>query len=83
MQSLPEFGATPVWSCIYADNIKNFPVLPEIECLWIAVDHEDAGIIAAHAAADRWHAARREVFLSQHKQHRKDLNNVLTGAENV
>jgi putative DNA primase/helicase len=83
LQSLPEFGATPVWSCIYADNIKNFPVLPGIECLWIAVDHEDAGITGAHAAAGAWHASGRDVFLSQHKQHRKELNNVLIGAENV
>jgi hypothetical protein len=69
LQSLPEFGASPIWSCIHADNITNFPVLPGVEVLWIAVDHDAAGIIAAEKCAARWHAAGREVLRLQPEKH--------------
>jgi putative DNA primase/helicase len=80
LQSLPEFGASPTWSCIHAKNIENFPVLSGIECLWIAVDHDDAGIIASEKCAERWHAAGREVLRLQPEKHKNDLNDWIKGA---
>lgn len=54
-------GFTPVWSVIDAGNLAAFPVLPGIEALTIAVDHDAAGLKAFKTVAGRWHAAGREV----------------------
>ncbi|WP_084674107.1 DUF7146 domain-containing protein, partial [Methylobacterium sp. WSM2598] len=78
MRGLPEFGLSPVWSLIAASGVAGFPVLPGIECLWIAVDHDPAGIAAAETCATRWKAAGREVFLVQTETARTDLNDLLT-----
>jgi hypothetical protein len=45
---------TPVWACLDAGNLSKFPMLPGIECLTIATDHDPAGIAAATACATRW-----------------------------
>src|SRR5215218_10028540 len=71
LHSLPEFGSSPVWSLIFSgggrssSGLAGFPVLPGIESLWIAVDHDanGAGQRAARTAAHRWRQAGREVFL--------------------
>ena len=55
---------TPVWSCIDAGNLAAFPVLEGIESLLIVADHDDAGMRAANACADRWHSAGREVRIA-------------------
>lgn len=52
---------TPVWCLIDAGNLAAFPVLAGIECLVIGADHDPAGIKAAHACADRWARAGRDV----------------------
>jgi hypothetical protein len=54
MRLLPEFGASPVWSLLTAGNLASLPALPGIECLWVAVDHDPAGIEAAHETAARF-----------------------------
>ena len=51
----------PVWSVIDAGNLAAFPVLPGIETLIIGADHDEAGLKAAAACADRWAAAGVEV----------------------
>ena len=51
----------PVWCAIDAGNLAAFPVLPGIETLIIAADHDPAGLRAAEACADRWAAAGRDV----------------------
>src|SRR5262249_5913667 len=40
MRHLEEFGATPVWACLSAGSLAEFPVLSGIEVLWVAVDHD-------------------------------------------
>jgi len=40
MRSTPEFDRSPVWALISSNNVASFPVLPGIECLWIAVDND-------------------------------------------
>jgi hypothetical protein len=54
-------GFTPAWSVIDAGNLAALPVLPGIEALTIAVDHDAAGLKAFRTVAERWHAAGREV----------------------
>jgi hypothetical protein len=51
----------PVWALIDAGNLAAMPALPGIDALTIAADHDDAGIDAAHACADRWSDVGTEV----------------------
>ncbi|WP_447673643.1 DUF7146 domain-containing protein [Methylobacterium fujisawaense] len=83
LQGLPEFGDTPVWSVLNAGGITSFPVLPGIECLWIAVDDDPAGRDASELCADRWHRAGREVFLVKSKTLGHDLNDVVREVSHV
>lgn len=76
LRLVPEFGASPAWSLLSAGQMANFPVLAAVECLWVAVDHDPAGIKAAQAVADRWRAADREVHLVQSTTAREDLNDI-------
>ena len=76
MQLAPEFGASPVWSLLSAGQMAVFPVLAGIEALWIAVDHDPAGIKAARACAARWQAAGVEVFLLRPRMVGADLNDL-------
>ncbi len=66
-----------MWSLIAANGVERLPVLPGVESLWVAVDHDEAGICASHACADRWRATGAEAFLVQPRQERTDLNDVL------
>jgi putative DNA primase/helicase len=75
----PEFGPSPVWCLLSAGGISAFPVLPGIECLWIAVDHDPAGLKAAQTCADRWRCAGREVFLVKPRSESLDLNDTVKG----
>jgi hypothetical protein len=76
LQGLPEFGDTPVWSVLNAGGITSFPVLPGIECLWIAVDDDPAGRGASELCAERWRRAGREVFLVRSTIAGADLNDI-------
>ncbi|MCJ2069400.1 toprim domain-containing protein [Methylobacterium sp. J-030] len=80
LRSTPEFGSSPVWSLISASNVEAFPVLSGIECLWMAVDHDPAGLRAARACAARWQAAGRETFLIMPDAPGTDLNDIIKGA---
>lgn len=77
LQLVPEFGASPVWALISAGGVGAFPVLPGIECLWIAVDDDPAGHKAARACSDRWRKAGRETFLVRPTVSRADLNDLV------
>lgn len=76
LRCLPEFGASPVWSVLNAGGITSFPVLPGIECLWIAVDDDPAGRGASELCAERWRRAGREVFLVRSGITGTDLNDI-------
>lgn len=62
---------TPVWACMDAGHLADLPVLGGIEALTIAADHDEAGIRAARACADRWAVAGIEVsiVMSAHAGH--------------
>jgi putative DNA primase/helicase len=69
-----EYGSGPVWAVLNNGGVESFPVLAGIEALWIAVDHDPAGIRAAEAAASRWRDAGRETILVETLQQKFDLN---------
>ena len=48
---------TPVWACLSAGNLSRFPALPGLEALTILVDHDRAGINAAHDLISRYRVA--------------------------
>jgi putative DNA primase/helicase len=77
LRRLPEYGPSPVWSALNSGGVSKFPVLPGIECLWIAVDQDPGGIRAAQECADRWREAGREVFLIQPRGDGRDLNDII------
>jgi hypothetical protein len=77
LQRLPEWQGLPVWSLLYAEGVEIFPVLPGIETLVIAVDHDPAGELAALVVAQRWRAAGREVRLIEAIKANNDLNDVV------
>lgn len=64
----------PAWACIDAGNLAALPALAGIECLVIGADHDDAGIRAAEACADRWVAAGVDVVAIAPRQKRGDWN---------
>ncbi|MCJ2044740.1 toprim domain-containing protein [Methylobacterium sp. J-078] len=78
-----EFGESPVWSLLAAGGISTLPVLPGIEALWIATDHDPAGLKASRSCATRWQSAGAETFLITPDAPGADLNDLLTGAHHV
>jgi hypothetical protein len=72
-----EFGSTPVWSLLSAGGVERLPALSGIEALWIAVDHDPAGLKAARACARRWRDAGAEAFLVTPAAAGADLNDLV------
>ena len=68
----------PVWACVDAGNLSQFPVLPGVASLLIAADNDPAGITAANQCATRWANAEREVFIT--KQSQNDINDAVLEA---
>jgi putative DNA primase/helicase len=56
-------GWGPVWAAGTADRIRQFPLLPWIECITVFADAEDVGIQAARECATRWRDAGREAIV--------------------
>jgi putative DNA primase/helicase len=79
LHAIPEFGSTPAWASLTAQNVVNFPALSGVETLWIAVDNDPPGIKAAEVVRDRWTAAGREVFIVKAKATGADLNDIVKG----
>ena len=77
LQMLPEFGASPVWSCLTASGVQTFPVLSGIEVLWLAVDNDIAGRTSAQICASRWKQAGREVHPIKPTKAGTDFNDVI------
>jgi hypothetical protein len=69
-------AAAPVWAAIDAGNLAALTVLPGIEVLTIAVDHDEAGLQAAEDCAVRWYDAGRDVVLVMHPRAGADLNDM-------
>lgn len=67
----------PVWVCIDAGNMAGLPVLAGIECLTIAADHDEVGMIAAQVCADRWTSSGATVRVVKSPKLRQDLNDLV------
>lgn len=67
----------PVWSAIDAGNLASLPVLPGIESLTIAADHDDAGLKAAALLGQRWAGADREVRIITPEAQGQDVADVV------
>lgn len=76
IRNLPDLEAMPVWSLIAANQMAAFPVLPYVECLWIGVDHDKAGILAARKASQTWISAGNEVMIVAPNEAGTDLNDL-------
>jgi hypothetical protein len=72
-----EFGISPVWCLLSTSGMSNLPVLAGVECLWIAVDHDAAGLKASSHCSAKWRAAGREVALVKPRSEGSDLNNLI------
>jgi len=81
LRGLPEFGPSPVWSLLNAGNLAAFPTLAGVECLWIAEDHDPAGINAARATSERWHSSGAEAFRIRAIEPKADLNDIVKGVQ--
>jgi hypothetical protein len=55
-----KIGWAPVWACLSAGTLANFPVLNGIEALTVFADNDNAGRSAAHKCVHRWQEAGRE-----------------------
>lgn len=67
-------GGLPIWACLDAGNMADFPVLGGIESLTVVADHDKAGIAASEAVASRWANAGREVRIILPEDVATDLN---------
>lgn len=66
----------PSWSTLDAQHLAAFPVLPAVEALVIAADHDPAGIAAAEACATRWTLAGADVRIAMPPIPGMDLNDL-------
>ena len=66
-------GSAPIWACLSASIMARFPVLDGVSSLTVFADHDQAGIAAANAVAERWHDAGREVTLAMPSDPGKDF----------
>lgn len=57
-------GWSPVWPCLSAGNLRDFPVMAGIEALTVFADHDESGTgeQAARQCCARWIAAGREAM---------------------
>jgi putative DNA primase/helicase len=50
-------GFRPMWACLSAGTIENFPALSGIQCLTVFADADQTGIDAARTCISRWRDA--------------------------
>lgn len=67
----------PVWSCIDAGNLGEFPILAGVDGLTVFADNDSAGVTAALAVAQRWAQAGRDTYLTRPKTAGQDINDVV------
>lgn len=80
IQRLPDLEAMPIWSLLAANQLAAFPVLAGMESLWIGVDHDRAGILAARKASSAWIETGNEVFIIAPETLGADINDMAGAA---
>ena len=82
VRNLPSLENMPVWACLTASNLAEFPALPGIEAVWIAADRDTsgAGQRAADMLARRLDAAGIEPIVLMPRAVGTDINDIAKGA---
>lgn len=75
--ALAQITGVPAWALIDASNLAQFPALPGLSALHVAVDHDEAGHRAFDQLAARYQAAGVEVIEYQAQAVGADINDVL------
>jgi hypothetical protein len=70
----------PIWACLSSSIMKGFPIIDGVQSLTVFADHDRAGIDAANAVGERWHAAGREVTLTMPAEPGKDFADYVEAA---
>lgn len=70
----------PMWSCLDAGNLSQFPPLHGVETLTVFGDHDPAGLRAAEKCITRWMHAGRRVRIICPPEAGDDMNDFLQGA---
>lgn len=64
----------PVWSLLSAGPLAGFPALPELRSVWVAMDHDAAGIAATGEVAARMASHEIETIIVAPETAGDDLN---------
>ncbi|MEM7070260.1 MAG: toprim domain-containing protein [Pseudomonadota bacterium] len=64
---------SPIWACLDAGGVANFPPIKGVECLTIIADHDKTGLKAARLCAKKWHQAGCEVWIVKVKERGYDF----------
>jgi putative DNA primase/helicase len=72
-------GSGATWSVLDAGGITGFPVLHDVTCLTVLVDHDESGTgqRAAAVCRDRWLGAGKRVRLAMPELLGRDFNDLL------
>jgi len=76
LRNIPGCENLAAWAVLSANQLAAFPVLPGLEGLWIAVDHDLAGMAAAETVRTRWQEAGVDVVTARPRVPGLDLNDV-------
>ncbi|SEG69719.1 Toprim domain-containing protein [Methylobacterium sp. 190mf] len=79
IRHLPGVPVRSIWSLIAAGGVRAFPVLPGLTGLWLAVDHDEAGLRASSACAARYRQAGVGAHLVVPHEPGTDLNDLIKG----
>jgi DNA polymerase len=67
----------PAWALVSTSVYAQFPAIQGIERLILLIDHDEPGIAAANACADRWSRARRTVVRLMPDEAGADFNDLV------
>jgi hypothetical protein len=71
---------TPAWAALSSQKLQALPVIPGVERLILLVDHDNAGLAAASACAERWTRAGRTVIRLTPRRAGADFNDLIMAA---
>ena len=71
------FGVVPAWALGSAGGVKHFPVLPNVQTLWLIGESDRVNAEASECCGQRWRAAGRRVRVIPPPHDCKDLNDAL------
>ena len=79
LRLIRDFGERPLWALLSAVNLGKLPMFPGLRKLWIATDHDPAGLRSARGLAERWRSAGREAVCFIPTTPGLDLNDLAIG----